>query len=157
MKTPIYVIVFIVAMGLLLLYCVFKIYTVGKFLDSLIIVLIEQTWTLQLLMLRSHGGKEIALAWKNDALVLPGPKGELIIRRFELIKQWALSYNGVVTNMQREIEKRIEEIDVELLAYRVNLRPITALTERMLIDMYNLNYNSASNITANIISKLAFV
>ena len=154
MRTPAWAIVLLVLLGFLLLYCVVKLYTATKSLDDLIIVLIEQTWTLQLLMLKTYGGKELAVNWSDDALSIPGPKGELLIRRFSLIKQWAAAFKGVHTETQSQIEHRLQEIDAELINYHVNLKQITNLTLKMIYDLYNGDFASSSNITMSIIQKL---
>jgi len=143
-----------IALLLVILCCVFRLYTVTKSLDDMVIVLIEQTWTLQLLMQRSFGGKELASQWSDDALAVRGPKGELLIRRFTLIKQWAASFHGVITEVQDHIKQRIDEIDTNLECYYVNLKPITLLTLKMIHDLYHGDFASCSNITMSIIQKL---
>jgi len=154
MRVSAWVVLVWIGLLLVILYCVFKLYTVTKSLDDMIIVLIEQTWTLQLLVQRSFGGKELATQWSDDALAVRGPKGELLIRRFTLIKQWAASFQGVITGVQDHIKQRIDEIDTSLERYFVNLKPITMLTLKMIHDLYHGDFASSSNITMSIIQKL---
>ena len=144
----------IVFLSLFIFFCLFKLYIVGKALDDVIIVLIEQVWTLQLLLINSFSANQLAVNWSDDALSIKGSKGELLIRRYSLLKEWGKTFTGVVSEVQFQIETRIKQIDDELVRYSLHLHSISTLTLKMIYDIYHGDFGSSSNVTMNIIQKL---
>jgi hypothetical protein len=158
MKTPAWVIFVCIFAFFIILLLVFKLYTCGKTIDDFVIVLIEQTWMLQLIMLKTYGGKTLAANWPEDALSIKGPKGELIVRRFSLLREWANNFKGVPSDPQlKHISIRIDEIDSELQKYWINLKSITALTLKMMSDVYTGDLESSSRTTASIVQRLRLI
>ena len=148
-------IVLIVVGVVIILLLLFRLYIVSQSINDTTIILIEQVWALREWCLVSTYHKEqAAITWPNDALLIQGTKGELLIRRFDLQRQWARTYKGTNDINQKSIRTLIDNLDDKLVEYGLNLKVITALTEKMVEEVYHNGLAESVRMTKTIVRKI---
>ena len=136
----------------IVLFLLFRLYIVSQSMNDVIVILIEQTWSLrEWCIMNTYNRTGSNIQWPNDALLVHGRKGELLIRRFALQQQWATRYKGENNDNLRSIRDLIDDIDTKLLDYRLNLSVITSLTEKMMEEIYHNDMKQSISVTKTIL------
>lgn len=145
----------IVVLVFFVVYLLFRLYITSQSLNDVTVVLVEQVWSLrEWCVVNFHNSKARAMSWNHDALATMGRKGELLIRRFALQQQWAQTYRGFNDEPHQRLRRMIDKIDQELRAHHVSLERVTALTHRMIEEIYHGSHESAINITKTIVRQI---
>ena len=148
----------IIGLSFLVLFLIFRLYMSQFALCDMMVLLIQQVWELrEFCLLSKRGSPEGSMKFNQHALALPGPKGELLIRRHLLLWNIAEDCRGIMTEQLNPLLARVKDIDRQLVCYNIHLRTITELTVKMIEDIYNDKSKSSLNVTLAIVRKLRVV
>jgi hypothetical protein len=155
MKSHNLLLALVIALSFLVLYLLFRLYICHASLSDVMVVLIQQVWSLrEFCLLKIHSVQERAIQFSHHALSLPGPRGELLIRRHMLLWDVATCYRGTCDDIQLRLRSRIDELDRKLVAYQLFLPAVTNLTIKMIEDIYRGDRKASLNVTIAVVRKL---
>jgi hypothetical protein len=145
----------IILLSCLVLLLLFRIFTITQSLNDVTMILAEQVAALrEAAFLRRFSPTTAPLQWHHDALVVHGRMGDLLIRRHALQRHWAARYLGYQGAEQQRIRALIDDVDRQLVPYGLRLSRMSALTERMLEDVYHGRDAESARVTRNIMRHL---
>lgn len=147
----------VVLMALAIIYLICRQYMLSHALSDAVMVLVQQVWALREAVLMQTHPHAPPMVWEHDALSVQGRRGDLLVRRHRLQREWARQFRGERTGRLHRIEQLIGRLDEELRAYGLSLAPISAMTLRMMENAYRGAYHESANLTKHIVRYLRLI